>query len=82
MKYFRLEEDFLGVLPESRIGILICEGIDNRIKDPEKYAKWLAESQELARQYIEEDVFTDNPIIRKWRDAFYKFKQKKEPAVL
>ena len=77
MRYFRIEEDFLEVLPESRIGVLVCEGINNKITDPEKYKEWLAESQAEAMQYVTEEVFTDNPVIRKWRDAFYRFRTKK-----
>ncbi len=77
MKHFRLEEDFLAVLPDSRIGILVCEGINNKVQDPEKYADWLREAQEEAQQYVAAEVFTDNPVIRKWRDAFYKFRTKK-----
>lgn len=77
MKYFRLEDDFLEILPDSRIGILICEGIDNTVKDPMKYADWLKECQSEALKHVTEEVFTDNPIVRKWRDAFYKFRTKK-----
>ena len=77
MNHFRLEDDYLEIFPESQIGILVCEGIDNRTYDENRYADWLRESQELAMQYVTEDVFTDNPVIRVWRDAFYKFRTKK-----
>lgn len=77
MKHFRIEDDFLEILPESRIGVLVCEGINNRTEEPEKYAEWLKESQKEGLQYVTEEVFTDNPVIRKWREAFYKFKTKK-----
>ncbi len=77
MKYFRLENDYLELFPDSQIGVLVCEGIDNKIKDENKYAEWLKESQEAAMQYVTEEVFTDNPVIREWRDAFYKFRTKK-----
>ncbi|MBQ6593272.1 MAG: B3/4 domain-containing protein [Solobacterium sp.] len=77
MKHFRLEEDYLGVFPDSRIGILVCEGINNKVTDPERFAEWLEESQAEAMQYVTEEVFTDNPVIKTWREAFYKFKTKK-----
>ena len=77
MKHFRLEDDYLELFPESQIGVLVCEGIDNKVYDENKYETWLRESEKLAMQHVTEEVFTDNPVIREWRDAFYKFKTKK-----
>ena len=28
-------------------------------------------------KFVKVEVFTDNPVIREWRDAFYKFRTKK-----
>lgn len=77
MKKFIMEQPYLEIFPESKIGILVCKGIDNHIKDEDKYADFLKECQQLAHQHIENPEFTQNPIIRTWRDAFYKFKTKK-----
>ncbi len=77
MKHFRLEDDYLELFPESQIGVLVCEGIDNKVYDENKYEAWLRESEKLAMQYVTEEVFTDNLVIREWRDAFYKFRTKK-----
>lgn len=77
MKKFRLEQDFLDIFPKARIGIIVCNGIDNRIKDEDKYIDYLERAQQEAMKYITEPEFTSNPIIRVWRDAFYKFKTKK-----
>lgn len=77
MKKFRMEPDYLALFPESKIGILICTGIDNHIKDENKYKSYLRDCEKLALKHIENPEFTQNPIIRTWRDAFYKFKTKK-----
>lgn len=77
MKKFVMEKPFLEIFPESKIGILVCRGIDNTIKDESRFADYLAEAQKLAAKHIENPEFTENPIIRTWRDAFYKFKTKK-----
>lgn len=77
MKKFIIEKPFLDILPEAKIGIIVCEGIDNKIKDPDKYIDYLRESQQEAAKFIKEPEFTANPVIRTWRDAFYKFKTKK-----
>lgn len=77
MKKFILEGDYLELFPDSKIGILICNGIDNKVRDEEKYREFLDNAQKEAVKHIENPEFTENPIIRTWRDAFYKFKTKK-----
>ena len=77
MKKFRIEKEFLDIFPEARLGILVCHGIDNRIKEQDKYAVYLKDSVSLAARHIENPEFTENPVIRRWRDAFYKKKKKK-----
>ena len=77
MKKFILEQPFLDIFPEAKIGILVCKGINNQITDENKYADYLQNAQQQAMKHIENPEFTENPIIRTWRDAFYKFKTKK-----
>ena len=77
MKKFILEQPYLDIFPESKIGILVCKGINNRITDENKYADYLQTAQKEAMKHITNPEFTENPIIRTWRDAFYKFKTKK-----
>lgn len=77
MKKFILEQPYLDIFPESKIGILVCKGINNQITNENKYADYLANAQKEALVHIENPEFTENPIIRTWRDAFYKFKTKK-----
>lgn len=77
MKKFILEQPFLDIFPEAKIGILVCKGINNQITDENKYVDYLQNAQQEAMKHIENPEFTENPIIRTWRDAFYKFKTKK-----
>lgn len=77
MKKFIMEKVFLEIFPDAKIGILVCRGIDNHIKAENRYANYLAEAQRAAAKHITNPEFTENPIIRTWRDAFYKFKTKK-----
>ena len=77
MKKFIMKEDFLEIFPEAQIGILVCRGIDNHVKEEGKYDDWLRECEKLSAQFTENPEFTSNPVIRSWRDAFYKFKTKK-----
>lgn len=77
MKKFILEQPYLDIFPDSKIGILVCKGIDNHITDEDKYVDYLQNAQKEALKHITNPEFTENPIIRTWRDAFYKFKTKK-----
>ena len=77
MKKFILEQPYLDIFPESKIGILICTGIDNHIVDENKYIEYLENAQKEALKHIANPEFTENPVIRTWRDAFQKFKTKK-----
>ena len=77
MKRFVMEPAFLDLFPESRIGVIVCTGIDNHVKDEERFAPWLRECEKLSAVYTENLEFTENVVVRCWRDAFYQFKTKK-----
>lgn len=77
MKKFIIGSDLMEIFPEVEIGILVCNGLDNHIVQEDKYADYLKNAQQEAQKHIAEDEFTANPVIRTWRDAFYKFKTKK-----
>lgn len=77
MKKFVIEDSFWELFPNARIGIVICHGIDNRIKDKDKYSDMLRHSEEEALKYLTDPDFSSNEVIKVWRDAFRKFKTKK-----
>ncbi len=77
MKKFIIEKDFLDIFPDAKIGVILCRGIDNTIKDGDKYVEYLKASQKEAMKHIENPEFIENPVIKTWREAFYKFKTKK-----
>ena len=41
MKKFVMEKDFLEIFPDAKIGILVCRGIDNHIREANRYAVYL-----------------------------------------
>ncbi|MBE0450256.1 MAG: B3/4 domain-containing protein [Clostridia bacterium] len=77
MKKFIIEEQFWEVFPEAKIGVIVCRGIDNVVKDPEQYKNLLQSSEELALSHFKKDEFSSNEVIKVWREAFQKFKTKK-----
>lgn len=77
MKKFIIENDFWEVFPEARLGIIVCTGIDNTVKDTAPYEKMLAHAEKEVFNHLKDEEFSNNAVIRVWREAFQKFKTKK-----
>ena len=77
MKKFIVEDVFWGVFPEAKIGVVICEDIDNSIGDVEKFKELLLQAENRALNYLSKEEFSSNNVIQVWRDAYKKFKIKK-----
>ncbi|WP_400164582.1 B3/4 domain-containing protein [Brevibacillus sp. TJ4] len=77
MTRFIIEEDFWSLFPHAKIGTVICQGIDNSIRDVEVYEKLLRDAEQEAHKFLLMEEFSSNPVISVWREAFQKFKTKK-----
>jgi DNA/RNA-binding domain of Phe-tRNA-synthetase-like protein len=77
MKKFVIEDSFLSLFPNAKIGIVICQGMDNFIKDKEQYAEMILEAEKEALKHLQNEEFSKNNVIKVWREAFQKFKTKK-----
>lgn len=77
MKYFKIEDDFWNVFPGAKIGIVVCNNIDNTICNREQYEEMLSSAEKEVSKYFKEQEFSNNHVIKVWRDAFQKFKTKK-----
>jgi DNA/RNA-binding domain of Phe-tRNA-synthetase-like protein len=77
MKKFIIEEDFWSLFPNAKIGVVVCNDLDNRIRDIEVYEEMLNTAEKDARSFFIEAEFSNNQVIAVWREAFQKFKTKK-----
>ena len=77
MTKFIVEKEFWDVFPDAKIGILICTGIDNNIKNEDEYKELIGLAEKEAFKYFTEPEFSKNPVIKVWREGFQKFKTKK-----
>lgn len=77
MKKFIIEDEFWNVFPNARIGVVVCNGINNIIKDKDKYLDMLLNSEKNSLNYLKNEEFSSNEVIKIWREAFQKFKTKK-----
>ncbi|MFL0268088.1 B3/B4 domain-containing protein [Candidatus Clostridium radicumherbarum] len=77
MKKFVVEDDFWSLFPNAKIGVVICNGIDNSLKDEEKYKEQILTGEKEALKHLQNPEFSSNEVIKIWREAFQKFKTKK-----
>ncbi|KAF2955370.1 B3/4 domain-containing protein [Marinitoga sp. 38H-ov] len=77
MKKFIVENDFWNLFPKAKIGVVVCKGIDNTIKNEEKFKKMILEAEKKALECLKNPEFSSNEVIRIWRETFRKFKTKK-----
>ena len=77
MKKFIIEEDFWSIFPNAKIGVIICEKIDNSLKNESIYEEMLRKAEKEAHKFFLNEEFSSNSVISVWREAFQKFKTKK-----
>ena len=77
MKNFIVEDDFWGLFPNAKIGVVICHGIDNTIRNEEGYLDMILRAEKEALKYLQNEEFSNNEVIKIWRESFQKFKTKK-----
>ncbi|MCB2359516.1 B3/4 domain-containing protein [Clostridium estertheticum] len=77
MKNFIIEDGFWDLFPNSKIGVVICHGIDNTIRNEEGYLDMILKAEKEALKYLQNEEFSNNEVIKIWRESFQKFKSKK-----
>lgn len=77
MKKFIVEDAFWSIFPDARIGAVVCRGVDNSVKNTERYEEMLRQAEKEAHRFFEKEEFSSNPVVAVWREAFQKFKTKK-----
>ena len=77
MTQFIADESFWNLYPTARLGVLVVRGIDNTPREDAAIAQDLADSHAAALVHVPNETWTDNDVVRRWRDAFQQFKTKK-----
>lgn len=79
MTKFIVDPSFWEVFPAAQINVLIVKGIEeNQAKEKTSYlSELLAKGKEAAKGFLNEETFSQNPVISEWRGAFSQFKTKK-----
>lgn len=77
MKKFIIEEPFWALFPDAKIGIVLCRDINNTILEADQYQEMLQMAEKEAKKYFVEPEFSNNTVVKVWREAFQQFKTKK-----
>lgn len=77
MKRFIIEESFLEVFDDFRIGVIVLKGINNHKKGEDDYRSLLDDAQRESVKYYPNEDFSSNEVIKVWREAYSRFKTKK-----
>ncbi len=81
MKKFIIEQPFWELFPDAEIGVVLAKGIDNTdglpVQTKQEIDAYFIKSNEEAKQFLGAEVFSQNPAVAVWREAFAKFKTKK-----
>ena len=77
MKRFIIEESFLEVFDDFRIGVIVLKGINNHKKGEDDYRSLLDDAQKEPMKYYPDEDFSSNEVIKVWREAYSRFKTKK-----
>ncbi|MGN1054636.1 MAG: B3/4 domain-containing protein [Erysipelotrichaceae bacterium] len=77
MKRFIIEESFLEVFDDFRIGVIVLKGINNHKKGEDDYRSLLDDAQRESMKYYPNEDFSSNEVIKVWREAYSRFKTKK-----
>lgn len=77
MAQFIVDESFWNLFPDAKIGVVLLKDYQKLDESPAELQSLLEESNELAKSFVEEEPFAENPVIQVYRQAFQKFKTKK-----
>lgn len=77
MQKFIVDNEFWSQFPNARVGVIICRGIDNSIIVDDQYQERILGAEKQALNYLQSSEFSENAVIKVWREAFQKFKTKK-----
>ena len=81
MSGFTVDTSFWDIFPACEIGVISARGIDNTEEGCEgvrpDIIEYLESQNQEAKKFLTDPVFSQNPVIAVWREAFYQFKTKK-----
>lgn len=77
MTKFIVDQSFWNLFPQAQIGVIVLKNYKSDNAYASEIMSLLEESHQEAKKYLTADNFSDNDVIRVYREAYQKFKTKK-----
>lgn len=79
MKKVVMDESLFELFPEAQVYYFTVKKMDNHPTDDtiQQSEKLLNDAKENAKQFIEDENFSDNTVVAEWRNVYSQFKKKK-----
>ncbi len=76
MSKFIVDSSFWNLFPEGKIGVVLLKNLDNN-KEVAELRGILRKANQEAEKYLVKGVFSENPVVAVYRNAYQQFKTKK-----
>lgn len=70
MSKFIIDKSYWDLFPNSKIGVLLLKNLNTDKITSDEILTLLEESNKEAEKYLKETVFSENPVIKIYREAF------------
>lgn len=77
MKKFIIEKSFWDVFPKASIAVVSVNNVNNSSQNSQQYRELLDKSIIQAKTFLTNEIFSENEVVQKWRQAYQQFKTKK-----
>ena len=77
MSKFLADSSFWELFPQAQLGVVLLNNINNSGESAYDIKVLLSQSNADAEKFLVKNVFSENPVIAVWREAYRKFKTKK-----
>ncbi len=77
MSKFVIDKSFWKLFPKAKLGVALLKEFKNSDDSPQEIKEFLECSNDIAKNFLTNEVFSENSVIKIYREAYQKFKTKK-----
>jgi len=77
MSKFVIDKSFWELFPKAKLGVVLLKDFKNSDDSPQEIKEFLECSNDIAKNFLTNEVFSENSVIKIYREAYQKFKTKK-----
>lgn len=77
MSKFVIDNSFWELFPKAKLGVILLKDFKNSNDSPQEVKEFLESSNNIAKSFLTNEIFSENSVIKIYREAYQKFKTKK-----